>query len=153
MSRKNIGVSEELHTSLKDFSKDIGLPLTVILEYWLSTCSEADWDSVKKRYDETKPTWSNMRKVIQEYQRDYPDADDKKLSELTGFSIAQVETLTHTAHKRVIAYCMQYRTRGQSRVAKDCNVSERFAGRIMKVLSGEQKPTKYEKGLFNTGSC
>lgn len=145
--RKVIGVSEDLHEKISGLAKSTGLPMTVLIDYWVDNFSEQDWDSVKQQHEGSKPTWSNMRDVIQDYQSKYPDADDKKLSELSGYSIAQVETITHTAHKRVLAYMKKSRSKPE-KIADQCGVSVRFVKRIQGIVQGTKKPSKNEAYLF-----
>lgn len=148
MSRAVIGVSESLHSDLKKLAKTAGIPITVMLAHWHDNCSEQDWEQVKADYNKVKPTWKNIKKNVQEYQKQYPEADDKRLSELTGYSIAQVETITHTAHKRTLAYMKRSPQSKPERISKECSVSVRFATRLYDVVKGEKQPTKAEAYLF-----
>lgn len=148
-NRKMIGVSTQTHDRLSELSKLVGIPMTVIIENWLESHSELDWEALKREYERAKPTWQNIRRIVQEYQTKYPDADDAKLSELTGFSVAQVETATHSAHKRCIA-CMQNNARYKAkRVAEECKVSLAFATRIHEQFHNGAKVPKAERYLFN----
>ena len=143
-----VGVSATLHEDLRQLSETIGLPVTVMLETWLERCSEIDWESIKKDYELRKPTWQNIRRKVQEYQSKYPDADDKKLSEMTGYSLAQVETATHSAHKRCLAYMKTNPRCKEKRIAEACGVSPAFAKRIYEQFHNGAKVPKAERYLF-----
>lgn len=149
MSRKMIGVSESLHKGLHDLAKEKGLPVTVMLEHMLGHMWEIDWTQVRKDYETKKPTWNNIRRIVQEYQVKYPDADDKKLSELTGYSLSQVETVTHTAHRRCIQYMINNPRCKEKRIAEECNVSEKFARRIYGHFKTGENIPKAEAYLYD----
>ena len=147
MSRSVIGVSVELHGKLRNLAKDAGIPLTIVLEHWVDNCHEQDWVTIKKSYDATKPTWKNIRFLVKEYVKRNPDASDADIVDYTGYSLAQVETITHTAHKR----CLLAIEGGITDVAKLAhlsNVSVNFARRILSCHAGEQKIPKEEAYLY-----
>ena len=148
MKRSVIGVSAELHAKLRDLSKTVGVPLTKMLEHWVDHCSEQQWDLVKEDYENNKPSWKNIRKTVKEYMEKYPDADDKRLSELTGFSTRQVETITQSAHKRCIAYMRGNTVKDPNTVSEQCNVSIKFATRMCKQFESKQKIPKSEEHLW-----
>lgn len=148
-NRKMLGVSTQLHKDVNELAENVGLPMTVVIETLMHNSDDIDWETAKRDYEHRKPTWQNIRRIVQEYQAKYPDVDDAKLSELTGFSVAQVETATHSAHKRCIA-CMQQNPRYKDKqVAEECKVSPAFATRIYKQFHEGAKVPKAEKYLFN----
>lgn len=148
MARRVLGVSSQLHESLQEVSANTGVPMTVILETLLSKVDEVDWGKVKEEWLRNRPTWKNIRRVVEEYRKKFPDADDKKLSELTGFSVAQVEVITHSAHKR----CLQELTRNPNikprQLARAAGVSDKFAMRIWQQARGITKIPKQEEYLW-----
>ena len=148
MSRAVIGVSEGLHSDIKALAKTAGIPITVMLAHWVENCSEQDWGAVRESYDGVKPTWGNIKKQVQEYQKTHPEADDKRIAELTGYSLAQIETITLTAHRRALAYMKKSPQSKPERIAKECVVSVRFATRLYEINRGEKKPSKHEAHLF-----
>ena len=153
MSRKMIGVGTGLHESLASLAKKHSLPMTVILETMVMRAEEFEWESIKKHYDNNKPTWTNMRKVVDEYKLKYPQATDEKLSEMTGFSLAQVETLTHSAHKRCMRILVRQPRIQPKTLATQAKVSEKFAKRIWDQAQGVSKIPKTEEYLWTlTGS-
>lgn len=144
-----IGVSTALHKNLSELAENVGVPMTVIMEHWLQHCSEQDWEQVQKDYELRKPTWQNIRRLVQQYQGKFPDADDAKLSELTGFSLAQVETATHSAHKRCIAFMKSNSRCKHKTIAEKCGVSPAFAKRIYEQFHNGARVPKAERYLFN----
>lgn len=146
MSRSVIGVSVDLHKKLRGVSAEAGVPLTIVLEYWVDNCSDADWGIIKNNYEATKPTWKNIRKFVNEYLKKNPDATDTEIVNHTGYSLAQVETITHTAHKRSIN---GYRSGIEPELlAKKADVSVKFAIRIIDCIEGRHKIPKDEQYLF-----
>lgn len=148
MTRAVIGVSKELHSGLKELSREAGIPLTKILEHWLENCSGQNWQTIKKDYDNNKPSWKNIRETVKGYAEKYPDASDEELVQMSGFSKRQVETVTLSAHKRCIAYIRANPTCNIDIVEKECDVSKRFATRIMKQFTGDAPKPKSEEHLW-----
>ena len=148
MARKALGISEDLHKRINQIAADEKLPMTVVLESLLDQSGQVNWDSVRASHERIKPTWANIRRVVEEYQVKFPQATDQKLSELSGYSIKQVETVTHSAHKR----CIEMMKRGPrfqpKRIAEDCNVSPKFAERIYEQFHKGAKIPKNEEYLF-----
>lgn len=149
MSRKMIGVSEGLHTELSTVATAKGVPMTLVLETLLNKVEEIDWAIVKENYQNHKPSWKNIRKSVLEYQEKNPKADDKKLSELTGFSIAQVEVITHSAHKRCLRHLMEKQRVKPDALAKAAGVSAKFAKRIWEQAQGVSKIPPQELYLWD----
>ena len=153
MSRKMIGVGNGLHESLAALAKKHSVPMTVVLENLVAHADELDWGSIKTEYDNNKPTWKNMRKLVEEYRQKFPEASDEKLSELTGFSLAQVETLTHSAHKRCMRILVRQPKVKPKTLATQANVSEKFAMRLWQQAQGVVKIPGAEQYLWTlTGS-
>ena len=148
MKRKMVGMSEGIHDDLQSISNDVGIPMTAVLEALLSQHENVQWQEVKKSYDVRKPTWQNIKRLVKEYRGKYPNATDQKLSELTGFSIRQIETVTHTAHKRCIGYMQEHPKAKPKRIAQECDVSEAFARRVYSHYTGEQECPKSERYLY-----
>lgn len=144
MSRRVLGVSSRLHEEISTLADEIGLPMTVVLDNLMARAKEIDWEVAKLDY--VKPSWANIRKVVDDYRKKFPDADDLKLSQMTGFSVAQVETVTHSAHKR----CIAYMRRGGKKVEmpKQCAVSPAFANRIWEQFFSGARVPKGERYLF-----
>lgn len=149
MSRKMIGVSDHLHQHLSEVARASGVPMTVVLSTLIDMADQVDWKSIKESYLETKPTWKNIRKTIEEYQERYPKADDTRLAELTGFSVAQVETVTHTAHKRCLAAIKDQPKVKPEALAKKAGVSSKFAKRIWEQAQGVSRIPHQEQYLWN----
>lgn len=148
MSRKMIGVGVGLHDSLSALAKKHSLPMTVILDTLVMRADEFEWGDIKKHYDNNKPTWTNMRKAIEEYKLKYPQVTDEKLVELTGFSISQVETLTHSAHKRCMRVMVRQPKIKPKALATQASVSEKFAKRLWDQSQGVGKIPKAEEYLW-----
>lgn len=149
MARRVLGVSSRLHENLQEISNNTGLPMTVILETLLTKVNEVDWKRVKEEWSENRPTWKNIRRMVEEYQKKFPDADDKKLSELTGFSVAQVEVITHSAHRRCLREIAKNPKIKPRQLARAANVSDRFAMRIWQQAQGVTKIPKQEEYLWD----
>lgn len=122
--------------------------MTIVLESLVDLEDKVEWKTIRSEYERVKPTWQNIRRIVQEYQRKYPDADDTKLSELTGFSVPQIETVTHSAHKRCLAYMLEHPRAQHIKISKECGVSQAFASRIYKQLREGAKIPKGERYLF-----
>lgn len=153
MSRRMLGVSESLHKDISDLAQTAGVPMTVVLETLLHKAEDLDWAEVKKNYQDNKPSWKNIRKTVLEYQEKFPDADDKKLADLTGYSVAQVEVITHSAHKRCLRHLMEKQRVKPDALAKAAGVSAKFAKRIWEQAQGVSKIPPQEKYLWDaTGS-
>lgn len=148
MARKMVGMSPGIHDDLQSIANDVGIPMTAVLEALLSQHENVQWEEVKKSYDIRKPTWQNIKRLVKEYQEKYPGASCQKLCELTGFSIAQVETVTHTAHKRCIKFMQEHPKAKPKRIAAECSVSETFARRVYSHYTGEQECPKSERYLY-----
>ncbi len=148
MSRKVLGVSTNLHKELEDLAKKVSLPMTVVLETLLHHTEHIDWKAEAAAYELRKPSWSNIKRIVQEYQGKFPGSTDEQLAALTGFSIAQVETVTHTAHKRVIAEFNKNKRLKAKGLSEKAKVSERFANRILEQLVNGAKIPKSEKYLY-----
>lgn len=148
MSRKMIGVGQGLHDSLSALAKKHSLPMTVVLETLVMRADEFEWDGIKTHYDNNKPTWKNMRKLVDEYRERFPQATDEKLSEMTGFSVAQVETLTHSAHKRCMRILLDSPKTKPKALATQAKVSEKFAMRIWQQSQGVTKIPSVERYLW-----
>jgi hypothetical protein len=149
MSRKMVGVSEGLHTELSEAAKAAGVPMTLVLETLLNKFGEVEWSTVKENYQNHKPSWKNIRKSVLEYREKNPKADDKKLSELTGFSIAQVEVITHSAHKRCLRHLADKPKVKPDALAKAGGVSAKFAKRIWEQAQGVSKIPPQELYLWD----
>ena len=148
MKRKMVGMSPGIHDDLQSIANDVGIPMTAVLEALLSQHENVQWEEVKKSYDLRKPTWQNIKRLVREYREKYPHATNQKLCELTGFSLAQIETVTHTAHKRCIKYMQDHPRAKPRRIAQECNVSEAFARRVYSHYTGEQECPKSERYLY-----
>lgn len=146
--RKMLGMTEALHMELKNLSESKRVPMTVVLEALLSKADDIDWKSVEKGYKSEKLTWTKMRQVVSEYQKKYPDITDEDLVQFTGFSLAQVETLTHTAHKRVLEV-MKDRRLKPATIADKASVSERFALRMWQMREGIKEVPKQEQHIWD----
>ena len=120
--------------------------MTVILGHFLSIQDQVDWDKVRDQYQNTRPSWDNIKRQVREYQEKYPNATDKRLADLTGFTLGQVETVTHTSHKR----CLKFFKRSGSvkQCAKSCGVTPVFARRIKDQLNGKRRIPRSERYLF-----
>lgn len=148
MNRKTLGLPPHLHKGLRDLSTEVGVPITIMLEHWLNTCSEQDWETLREDYNKRKPTWKNIRRIVKEYAEKYPAATDAELANLTGYSLRQVETITLSAHKRCLDYLEEHPNAADITLSKDCNVSMAFAALIKEKLSGERRVPKSERHLF-----
>jgi hypothetical protein len=148
VSRTIIGVSKELHQRIKDLSTEVSLPMTIILEHLMDDADKRDWSIIRKSYDASKPTWANIKSSVEEYRKKHPNSTDQHIVDHTGYSIAQVETITHTAHKRCIAIL---KTKGGSDLHEKANVSKRFARRMIECYKGDRKPPKTEEYLYEQG--
>ena len=152
MSRRMLGVSDRLHAELSELSKAKGVPMTVILETMLTRMDDVDWKQVKASYNEAKPTWKNIRRSIEEYRDKFPTASDQKLADLTGFSVAQVEVVTHSAHRRCLAILLENKKAKPDYIAKHAEVSQKFALRIWQQSHGVSKVPQQEQYLWKPGS-
>lgn len=148
MSRKVLGVSKQLHEELETLAKEQGLPMTVVLEALIHNHS-VDWAAIKTDYASRKPTWANIRKRVEDYRVKFPEAPDEQLAALTGFSVAQVETVTHSAHRRCISYLKSKSVKPTKHAASKCAVSESFIQRIWDQLYADRKIPKSELYLFS----
>lgn len=148
MARRVLGVSSRLHENLQEVSVNTGVPMTVILETLLSKVDEVDWKKVKDEWSRNRPTWKNIRRMVEEYRKKFPDADDKKLSELTGFSVAQVEVITHSAHRRCLQEIIKNPKIKPRQLAQAAGVSDKFAMRIWQQARGVTKIPKQEEYLW-----
>lgn len=147
--RKVIGVSPELHLKIQNVSEKEKLPMTVVMEQLLDMADQVDWEEVREEYRRNKPTWDNIRSLVKEYLEKNPKASDEMLSRLTGFSLRQIETVTHSAHRRCIRF---FRKGGTLKNCPEkCNVSPAFAKRIYGMIRGRNKIPRSEKYLFNEG--
>lgn len=146
--RKMLALPERVHAQLKSLADDKGLPMSVLVENLVGHSELIPWEDIQRSYELAKPTWANIRRIVQEYQVKFPQASDGELVDMTGFTLAQVETVTHSAHKRCIAYMKKYPKRDFTRVAKDCSVSNNFAGRIYEQFHNGAKIPKRERYLF-----
>lgn len=149
MSRKMIGVSESLHTDLSEIAKAAGVPMTLVLETLLAKADEVSWPEVKSTYQENKPSWKNIRKSIVEYREKYPDADDAQLAAYTGYSVNQVEVITHSAHKRCLTALAKKQMK-PDQLAKTSKVSAKFAKRIWDQYMGVARIPAQELYLWDT---
>lgn len=147
--RKVVGVSKELHRKLNDLSDELKLPMTVILEAFTDNAEAINWDNIREHYERNKPNWENIRRIVKGYQESDPTLTDQQLSELTGFSLKQVETVTHSAHKRCITYLKKNPKAKIKGVAKACSVSEQFAKRIYNQMYNEAKIPRAERYLHD----
>lgn len=147
MSRKVLGVSQVLHSELEALAKQQELPMTVVMEALIHN-NTVDWSAIKADYAERKPTWANIRKRVEEYRVKFPEAPDEQLAALTGFSIPQVETVTHSAHKRCISYLKSKHIKPTKHAAGKCGVSESFIKRIYEQMYNDRKIPKSETYLF-----
>lgn len=147
MSRKVLGVSKDLHAELESMAKQLELPMTVVLEALIHN-NTVDWPAIKLSYAERKPTWANIRRRVEEYRLKFPEAPDEQLAALSGFSIGQVETITHSAHRRCISYLKSKHIKPTKHAAAKCNVSESFIQRIHEQMYGDRKIPKSEQYLF-----
>lgn len=150
IDRKAMNVSEGLHSDLKTWSENTGLPMTVIIETLLLQADSVDWEAVKKTYSGQRPTWKNIRSTIEKYTEDDPTLTDEDLVNLTGYSLAQVETVTHTAHKRCLAILMKSRGLKPKSLSVKAGVSEKFAKRIWEQQQGVSRIPKQEQYLWDT---
>lgn len=146
--RKMLGMTEALHTELKNLSEAKRVPMTVVLETLLQHAGDIDWKTVAKEYKDEKPTWTKMRQVVNEYQRKFPQISDEDLVQFTGYSLAQVETLTHTAHKRVLEVMRDRRLKPKA-IAEKAGVSERFALRMWQQREGLKEIPKQEQHIWD----
>lgn len=149
MSRKMIGVSENLHQELSDVAQDKGVPMTVVLETLLGKVKDINWTEVKENYQNHKPSWKNIRKKVLEYKEQYPQADDRKLADLTGFSVAQVEVITHSAHKRCLSVLHEKPKTKPDALAKTAKVSAKFAKRIWEQAQGVSRIPAQEAYMWD----
>src|SRR5690606_8004352 len=104
---------------------------------------------VKDEWSRNRPTWKNIRRMVEEYRKKFPDADDKKLSELTGFSVAQVEVITHSAHRRCLQEIVKNPKIKPQQLARAADVSDKFAMRIWQQARGIIKISKQEEYLWD----
>lgn len=148
MSRKVLGVSESLHKEFDDLAKKVNLPMTVVLETLVHHTDGIDWKATAAAYELRKPSWANIKRIVQDYQGKFPESTDSQLAALTGFSIAQVETVTHTAHKRVILEFNKNKRLKAKGLAVKAGVSERFANRILEQINNGAKVPKSERYLY-----
>lgn len=151
MTRRMIGLSDCLHTELNDAARECGVPMTIMIGALLGVRDQVDWKAIKASYNENKPTWKNIRKRVDEYQTRYPDADDKKLSELTGYSLLQVEVVTYSAHKRCLELMRAdpHNCPLPAEIAKAAKVSEKFALRMWQQFHGATKIPQAEQFLWS----
>lgn len=153
MSRRMLGVSDSLHKDISDLAQKAGVPMTVVLETLVHKSDGIDWKAVKENYQDNKPSWKNIRKTVLEYQEKFPEADDKKLADLTGFSVAQVEVITHSAHKRCLRLLHEKQRIKPDQLSKAAGVSAKFAKRIWEQAQGVSKIPPQEKYMWDaTGS-
>lgn len=149
MSRKMIGVSEALHEELARVAKSAGVPMTLVIETLLKEEGDINWALVKEEYQNHKPSWKNIRKSILDYQEKFPEAPDAQLADFTGYSIAQVEVITHSAHKRCLAILAKKSVKPLV-LSKDAAVSAKFAKRIWDQFMGVAKIPAQELYLWDT---
>lgn len=148
MTRRMIGLSDSLHMELNDASKECGVPMTIMIGALLLVRDQVDWKAVKANYLDNKPTWKNIRKKIDEYRGRFPEADDKKLAELTGYSILQVEVVTYSAHKRCLEVLNKNPQAKPDAIQSAAKVSSKFALRIWQQFHGVTKIPQAEKFLW-----
>lgn len=146
--RKMLGMTEALHTELKSLAESKRVPMTVVLETLLAHSDDIDWKSVEKNHKSEKLTWTKMRTTVSEYQAKYPNITDEDLVQFTGYSLAQVETLTFTAHKRVLEVMRDKRLKPAT-IAEKASVSERFALRMWQIREGLKEVPKQEQHIWD----
>jgi len=152
---KLINVPIEFHSYMKQLSDDKGVTMIRIIENMVLPFllksdwdKEADWKGEKEAQDDSKPTWTKVVSRIESYMTKYPGADTEKLMSHTGYSKAQVETVTMVAHKRCINYLTDNPEATPKELSTECAVSLGLAKRVAGQYRGDGVITKRERHLY-----
>lgn len=147
--RKMIGLSSQLHESLKAFCASKKISMTTAIDALITQDPAIDWAAAKKDAKLRTPTFNNVRRSIAEYLEKYPTADALTISRFTGFSHYQCRVVMHEANKECIALMNTNPHINFREMATQANVSEKFAIRMLGQKRGEVKIPQQEQYLWS----
>ena len=148
--RRNVGFSPRDYESIAAAAQKNGVPMTQMIIHLVEHIDDfkIDWKAVRTASKELRASWAERVARVHEYQGMDPEADDEKLSTYTGYSLATVEAITHTAHKRALRYIKRNKEIDAATLSKKAAVSLKMADRVLGQYRGTKKVPLNERYLF-----
>lgn len=153
-NRRQLNISKDVYLRLKEKCEKLDIPMTKFIEACVDHFDQlaVDWHMVRTETKAAKPSWNDINKRIEEVREKYPDLDDNGIVEMTGYTLATVEAVTHTAHKRALRLIRKSENIDPATLATKANVSRKFSERILAQYRGDKRIPVSERYLFQTAT-
>lgn len=152
--RRSVGFSTTDYDIITQLAEERKVPMTKMIMFLLEATKEMDfnWSMLRDEVKSERISYSERVARIEELREKFGnDLDDEKLVQFTGYSLSTVESLTHTAQKRVLAVLRRKKDIDIATLAERATVSPRMAERVYEQFHGRKKIPEREQYLFATG--